>query len=373
IDPRRQHRGDERRAVLHAAGEARLVTRRKTLFFALMAVLLATTVTAAGLLAVDIYLHGRYERSAGYNVWGYRGPRVGVKRPGEYRIAVLGGSTAFGYGVSWDEAIPAQLEGMLAASTPGVTVVNLAYNNEGAYSLRFTLEDYLWLHYDLAILYDGYNDVALTPPDVNRQVFRRDSPVFRWTGYLPIFPVVFKEKAASMISGGDAGAAYASGKTVFRPTLTTRGAAGALTAAASIGEALETQINKVSSPAHQRAVDRDDTGCEFPWTVYCASAAAAIEFARAHDVDVLFVGQPEFPEHTARRARHEPHQHEVAPMIARRFGHDPHVQYTSMTGVVDLRDPATSFDEMHLTADGNRRVAARLADAVRPFIARHSS
>ena len=37
---------------------------------------------------------------------------------------------------------------------------NLGYNNEGADSLRFTLEDYLWLDYDAAILYEGYNDVG---------------------------------------------------------------------------------------------------------------------------------------------------------------------------------------------------------------------
>ena len=37
--------------------------------------------------------------------------------------------------------------------------MNLAYNNEGAYSFRFTLGDYLYLDYDLAILYEGYNDL----------------------------------------------------------------------------------------------------------------------------------------------------------------------------------------------------------------------
>ena len=96
--------------------------------------------------------------------------------------------------------------------------MNLGYNNEGAYSLRFTLEDYLWLDYDAAILYEGYNDVVLNPPEANRQVFRRDSPVFRWTGYLPIFPVIFKEKAAALRSGGETGAAYTdAAKTVFRP------------------------------------------------------------------------------------------------------------------------------------------------------------
>ena len=86
------------------------MTRRKKLIFAIAAATIAMVVTTTGLLIVDIYLHGRFERSAGYNVWGYRGPRIDRKLPGEQRIAMLGGSTAYGYGVNWDEAIPAQLE-----------------------------------------------------------------------------------------------------------------------------------------------------------------------------------------------------------------------------------------------------------------------
>lgn len=344
------------------------MTRRKKIAFTAVAMSLAATMTTAVLLVVDIYLHGRYERSAGYNVWGYRGPRVGAKKPGEYRIAMLGGSTAFGYGVSWEEAIPAQLEQRLSTAASPVTVVNLAYNNEGAYSLRFTLEDYLWLGYDAAVLYEGYNDVALTPPEANRQVFRRDSPVFRWTGYLPIFPVVFKEKAASLTSSpaGD-------GKTVFSPGVTARGAAGVLNAAAAIGDALEQQVNRVSAPDHRDAAPASDSGCQFPWTLYCASMERAIVFARSHDVSVLVVGQPEFPANTARRDRHDQQQHELEALISRRFGGDPRVRYASMRGIVDVGDPAMSFDQMHLTAAGNRLVATRLADVVRAFTSRQAS
>ena len=344
------------------------MTRRKKLVFALLAVFLAAAVTTAGLLVIDVYLHGRYERSAGYNVWGYRGPRVGSKKAGEYRIAMLGGSTAFGYGVSWDEAIPAQLEQRLSAPATPITVVNLGYNNEGAYSLRYTLEDYLWLGYDAAILYEGYNDVALTPPEANRQVFRRDSPVFRWTGYLPIFPVVFKEKAASLTS-----APAGDGKTVFTPGMTARGAAGMLNAAAAIGDALEQQVNRVSSPDHREEAPSSDSGCAFPWTLYCESMERAIVFARSHNVSVLVVGQPEFPANTARRTRHDQQQHELESLIARRFAQDAHVRYASMRGTVDISNPAMSFDQMHLTAAGNRLVADRLADVVRDFSARHSS
>ena len=137
---------------------------RKRVVFALLAAVLSVFVSAVGLLAADLYLHRRYERSAGLNVWGYRGPTVGRKQTGEQRIVYLGGSTAFGYGVRWEEAIPAQLEKKLNEKQGGgsrrVSVVNLAYNNQGAYSFKFTLDDYLSLNYDVVCLYEGYNDLA---------------------------------------------------------------------------------------------------------------------------------------------------------------------------------------------------------------------
>src|SRR3981081_2031061 len=122
------------------------VSRRKRIVFACLAVLFAAVGSVIALFVLDLVLHARYERSAGLNVWGYRGPRVGRKKPNERRVVYLGGSTAFGYGVRWDEAIPAQLEKLLNEGRPPdasrVSVVNLGYNNEGAYSFKFTLDDY---------------------------------------------------------------------------------------------------------------------------------------------------------------------------------------------------------------------------------------
>jgi len=62
-------------------------SRRKRVVFAAAAIALTLLVTFAGLLATDIYLHRKYERSAGFNIWGYRGPAAGRKQPGEYRVA----------------------------------------------------------------------------------------------------------------------------------------------------------------------------------------------------------------------------------------------------------------------------------------------
>src|SRR5205085_1719314 len=86
------------------------MTRRRKAVFALVAMTLSLVFSLGVLLAADIYVHRKFQTSAGVNIWGYRGPTVGRKTPGERRIAVLGGSTAFGYGVHWNESFPSVLE-----------------------------------------------------------------------------------------------------------------------------------------------------------------------------------------------------------------------------------------------------------------------
>jgi len=83
-----------------------VLSRRRKFLFALVAFVAMTIVSAGALLAIDVYLHARLQRYSALNVWGYRGPTVGRKRPGELRVAVLGGSAAFGYGIEGDQAIP---------------------------------------------------------------------------------------------------------------------------------------------------------------------------------------------------------------------------------------------------------------------------
>src|SRR5438128_5726732 len=194
------------------------MTTRKRIGFALTAMLLAVLVPLALLFAADVYFHHRVERAAGVNIWGYRGPRVPRKARGEHRLVVIGGSTAFGYGVFWDQTFPAFLERdlrPLSKRGAPVTVVNLGFNSQGAYAFQFAEQDYLHLDYDGVILYEGYNDMGDSP---NEFVGRRDSPVFRLTGYYPILSVALTEKAMMLRSGGDLEAAYR-GKTVFKPGL----------------------------------------------------------------------------------------------------------------------------------------------------------
>src|SRR5437660_7581922 len=79
--------------IYHAETVAGLtLSRRKKLAFAAAAIALALLVVFLGLLGADLYVHRRFEQSAGVNIWGYRGPIVGRKTPGEVRLVFLGGS-----------------------------------------------------------------------------------------------------------------------------------------------------------------------------------------------------------------------------------------------------------------------------------------
>ncbi len=346
------------------------LNQRRWIFTA-VAVAVAVAMTTATLLSVDVYLHGRYERSAGFNVWGYRGATAGRKKPGEYRIVVLGGSAAYGYGVGADDAIPAVLQQMLRMRTPSplFTVVNLAYNNEGAYSFKTTLQDYRWLDYDLAFLYEGYNDLS---DRSNVQVFRHDSPIFRLTGYMPIFPIIFKEKASAMLHGGDVGAMYRQddNKTVFHSSLATKAEAGVLEATASVAKSLETQLGRVSTEPIHHVDDRVASGCSRQWEAYCQSVASAVEFVRAEGKQVMVGTQPYL---TVSQRVHDTHfsqQSSLRAMMMRRFGADAAVAYIDLGDRLNLSDRNVSFDHMHLTVEGNQQIAGALVDPVIQLAAR---
>lgn len=341
--------------------------------FAAAAVLAGVALPLCALLAVDVYAHHRFERGVLVNVWGYRGPTIGRKQPDEYRVAVFGGSAAFGFGVKWDESMPVLLEQKLAARRPPIRVVNLAFNGEGAYSFPLTMDDYRYLGYDLVLLYEGYNDLFGDPSTPQRQVFRHESPVFRLTGYLPIFPIVAREKA-SVLLYGDTHAVYENARktaTVFRPGLATKTTAGILRSAAAVGESLERQFGHVVAAAVAAPPSADSSGCAGTWAPYCRLMFAAVTKARAMRKDVLVVTQPYLLGEQVRTA-HQAQQREVSEMLARRFGADGAVRYVNLGDTVDVSDPELAFDRMHLTERGNDRIAAALVESVQAMAARRA-
>ena len=334
------------------------MTRKRKIVFVILSVVLSFIGATAGLLALDLYVHAKFADYAGTNIWGYRGPVVGTKQTGEHRIVVVGGSTAFGYGVTPTEAFPAVLEELLNQGrdlTDGkVSVVNLGYNNEGAHSFRFTLKDYEYLDYDAVLFYSGYNNLS----DLNMSVFRHNSPVFRLTGYLPLLPVVMREKALSLRHGGDVNAADLAEKTVFKLNFVDRAAATALETATSISDSLERQLTERLPESVFTDLGQMAPSCSH-WRKYCGEMAEAVKFVLDRDKLALVVTQP------YRSERHRQQQTLLSAFLREQFRGAPKLHFANLGPTLNLFDPEQTWDSMHLTPSGNRQLAQHLVERVR--------
>lgn len=351
---------------LRSTGAARRITWTRRLCFATCAIVIGTLLPLAAITAVDVHLHHKFERGVLYNVWGYRGPVLGRKSRGEYRVAVLGGSAAFGFAVRYEESMPALLEDRIRERQPSTRVVNLAYNGEGAYAFIPTMEDYAYLRPDAVVLYENYNDLLSGPSRPTHQVFRRESPVFRLTGYLPLFTIVAREKASVLLYGDTRGVysqAYHA-QTVFTPGAAKKTGAAILQSAAAIGESLDRQFDRiVAQPAAPGRIAASASGCDGTWRAYCGLVHDAIRWARSRHIQVLVVTPP-YVLGDQLRAANIAQQQEVADMIRKDFAADADVRYVNLGDTIDLSDPSLSFDRMHLTFEGNARIAAALAGPV---------
>src|SRR5207248_5175645 len=73
------------------------------------------------IVALDLYAHKKTEMLAGLNMRGYRGPVAHQKQPREIRVAVIGGTRAFGLGMpaSWTIATVLRQQVMLVTDQRG--------------------------------------------------------------------------------------------------------------------------------------------------------------------------------------------------------------------------------------------------------------
>jgi hypothetical protein len=346
---------------------------KKKILFAVAAIGLSVAGVVFILLAADLALHYRAERSAGLNRYGYRGPVVGAKEPGELRIVMLGGSTVFGYGVAWNESIPVFLEARLRQKlNRPVRVVNLGFNNEGVHAFVPNLEDFEYLDYDVIVLYEGYNDL-MGDGGMNRAVYRRDSAIYRTIGYYPILPLYLEEKALSLRYGNDLNVAYDAARrqergdastVVFRPDLAQRGSATALEALAAMTKALDGKLaNTAAAAAQPIREDESRLGCRSPFVTYCEAVAAAIRFGLDRGKGVVVGSQPRLPGSHAEGV-HTLQQEMLSAMLARNFGADKRVVHANFIDLLDLKSVEVTFDAMHLKPPANAAVADALVEPV---------
>jgi hypothetical protein len=98
----------------------------------------------------------------------------------------------------------------------------------------------------------------------------------------------------------------------------------------------------------------------------------AIDFALERGKQVVVATQP-YGAGPTFRARHVEQQQEMRKMLQRRYGGDRRVLYVDLGDLIDLTDPALSFDRMHLTATGNSRAAGGFVQPVLEMAARRAS
>jgi len=304
------------------------------------AAIASTGICVSILLGADLYLHHKH----GVNIWGYRGPVARRKQPGEKRVAVLGGSTTWGFGLRAGQDFPAQLQRLIAADSQKINVLNLGFNAEGAYSFTQTLTDYDYLDLDLVIFYSGYND--LDAP--NYYNFRHRSPIFAATGYLPLLPSLTIDKLTvwkrKLMGEND--------HVVFSPPHLDQ-----QNDSARLREQLGTLTGKDSEDVQPRAVS-----CSPEWKFYCDRISAAADLALGKGKRVLIVGEPYLTD------QHVAQQHDLKNFINHRYAGQSQLRYVDLGGAVDLRDQSLCWDGMHLTEEGNRRIAAALLEPVRDML-----
>jgi lysophospholipase L1-like esterase len=253
---------------------------------------------------------------------------------------VLGGSTTWGFGLHAGQDFPAQLQMMLAqdkgANEMTVTVLNLGANSEGAHSFTQTLNDYDYLGADVVIFYSGYNDLG----GPNYYNSRHRSPLFALTGYLPLLPSLTVDKLTvwkqQLLGRND--------RVVFTP----RDAKERRDSSSLRAHLQELELK--SSPTENSL----SAACSPKWQFYCERIVAASELALAKGKRVLIVGEPYISD------AHVEQQFDLERMLKSRFAAESRLRYVNLGVVIDLSDPALCWDGMHLTEEGNRRIAAAL-------------
>ncbi|KKN61950.1 hypothetical protein LCGC14_0517190 [marine sediment metagenome] len=300
-------------------------------------VALSIAVTGLGLLALDLYYHHKHSKSAGTNYRGYRGEVLGKKGPNEFRIFVLGGSTAFGYGVGPDESIPAYLESIVQSRVSSedktVRVINLAYNNESAICFADTLKYYDYLEPDAVIFYSGYNDTPFTT--LYRKAdgcFRNKSWTFRTVGYLPILPLVATERYY-ILRYGSVGEGYRRIKA--KPSTIKR-----------------------AKPNEWETIHR-----------YLNLVGGVARYLSWNSIGMIYVTQPylSVDSYHFRQQRHiRAHFYQEPEMIYPKYPHNEcrmcfkHVNLGDIFTQEKLKEYA--YDGMHLTAEGNEAIAYALLE-----------
>jgi hypothetical protein len=279
--------------------------------------LAAEAIAYAGCAVVvaDVLTHKRVETGHGLNARAFRGSFRVHKIVTERRIALVGGTAAYGYAVDWDSSLGPVLERRLSQAWRlkyrpfyEPVVVNLSELGAGATSYVTTLRRYDDLAADVVLIYDGYE-----PPSGRIRHGREESVIFRRIRYLPILADVFA------------------------------GSAPWSTSTAGIDAFLD-----------DRAAA--DPSCEQGSAQYCVAMINTVDFALGKNAPVVVVTPPYVS------VRHQRQQESLAAALHTRYGGDSRFSYVAIGSSADVHNRALSTDGVNLNRAGYEAVGDRIVD-----------
>ena len=312
---------------------------------AVAAAVQAAAFAVVAVVALDLYAHKRVDTVAGLNIWGYRGAVAYRKAPREIRVAVVGGTRAFGLGSSssWTIATVVRQQVMLATDRPGRSVrqvvpLTLAWPGALPDSYVATLEHFSYLAPDYICFYDDLGVGGSAMPAERSGLFAR-------TGYWPALPVVLQEKGM-LWRFGSVRAGYVGGTSSTSGML--RQVAG--TGVQLAGRALS-RVDRViaRSPASHRADNPER---------YATELMEAVDLALAHAQGVVVALSPaELPLQSANAAA-------VMPRLEARAAIAKNLRVVDLSDTPLLLDASQRVDDWNYGGDAIAAAANRLAPAV---------
>ena len=320
---------------------------------AIEAIAMAATLT----LALDMYAHKRVEALGGVNFWGYRGPVAPQRQRNEIRVALVGGTRAFGWGQS-GTALVGEIRRLILLTTDQrggelrpVVTINLGRPGALPDSYPATIEHYSYLQPDYICLYDDLGVRGSSAADDR-------SGVFELTGYAPALPLVLREKGL-IWRFGDVKRGYGSAQSQHgaAPSVLRRGAGSMLEGAGDVLGAADRFVARIVVSRSRETSPRVDGAAS-----YADAMMTAVDTAHRRARGVVVVVSPsETPEQVANaRALEIQLQKALASAAWLRF-----VDLRTETA---LYDDALRVDGWNYGGTGTALVAERMTPAVLSLI-----
>jgi lysophospholipase L1-like esterase len=114
----------------------------------------------------------------------------------------------------------------------------------------------------------------------------------------------------------------------------------------------------------QTALTTSDGTCPAEWQFYCQQIYDVTDSALKRGKRVLVVTEPYISD------KHVEQQRAVEAMLKQRFEGEAHLRYVNLGPTIDLKDRSLCWDGMHLTEEGNRRIAEALIQPVLEILQR---